>query len=257
MKEFKENDIKYLAGLLDADGSLTFTYCFGYVGLCLNLELAESCDRDGKFIKSLGEKCGKVYTRKREENWAQTNTWTVTKRSDIEQLIPRLIKHMIIKGKPWGMMFERFRGMKGTEMSKIEFESLLDWQRECREQPGPLKPHNHPTWAWLTGYIEGDGWFLVRHRPNQIEMHVGAVAHPKDRVAIDLIAKAFGGVVKLDRKGYVRWIKNLGPKDYAFVQRFIPKMIQHSRLKRHKMETILSIHSQRLNKATSTEGVIV
>lgn len=257
MKTINESEIKYLAGLLDADGSLNITHNNGYLGLVLNLELSESCDKDGKYVISLANRVGNLYTRKREENWSQTNTWRVTKRSDLEQLLPRIIKHMVIKGKHWNTLLALFRDKQGIVITKEEYISLQDISDTSRLVSGGLYPKKHPTWAWATGYIEGDGWFLIRNRTKQIEMHVGVVSHSNDRVGIDLLHKAFGGVVKLDNKGYVRWIKNLGPRDKAFVDRTLPKLINHSRLKRHKMEQIVSIHSQRLNEFTAKADIIV
>lgn len=257
MKIINESEIKYLAGLLDADGSLSLTHNNGYLGLVLNLELAESCDRDGTYIKSLANRVGNLYTRKREENWSQTNTWRITKRSDLEQLLPRIIKHMVIKGKHWNNLLNLFREQQGKVITANEFFSFQEFSEASRKISGSLHPKKHPTWAWATGYIEGDGWFLIRDRVKQVEMHVGVVSHPDDRVGIDLLHKAFGGIIKFDNKGYLRWIKNLGPRDKSFVIRTLPKMIYHSRLKRHKMEQIISIHSQRLNEFTATADVIV
>ena len=257
MKTINESEIKYLAGLLDADGSLNITHNNGYLGLVLNLELAESCDRDGFYIQSLAARVGNIYTRKREENWAQTNTWRVNKRSDLEQLLPRIIKHMVIKGLHWNNLLNLFREKQGDILSSNEYAVLQDFSDKSRKIAGGLHPKKHPTWAWATGYIEGDGWFLIRDRVKQVEMHVGVVSHADDRVGIDLLQKAFGGVVKFDNKGYVRWIKNLGPRDKSFVDRTLPKFIYHSRLKRHKMEQIVAIHSQRLNEFTAKADVIV
>lgn len=257
MKTINESEMKYLAGLLDADGSLSVTHNNGYLGLVLNLELAESCDRDGEYIKSLAARAGNIYTRKREENWAQTNTWKVCKRSELEQLLPLIIKHMVIKAKHWNTLLNLFREYQGKLLTDGQMKVLRDISELSRKDVGSLYPKKHPTWAWTTGYIEGDGWFLIRKREKQIEMHVGVVSHIDDRVGIDLLYKAFGGVIKTDSKGYLRWIKNLGPRDSAFVARFLPKLIQHSRLKRHKMEQIVSIHSQRLNEITPSGDVIV
>lgn len=256
MKEFKESEIKYLAGLLDADGCLSLTYNNRYIGMTLSLELAESCDRDGKYIKSLANRVGSFSTRKREENWSRTNSWRVGKRSDLEMLLPRIIKHMVIKGKHWQNLLNLYRDYKGVVISSEEYEEIKKISTESRENSGPLKPKIHPTWAWVTGYLEGDGWFMIRHRPRQIEMQVGAVCREGDVIALELLQKAFGGILKEDR-GHMRWIKNLGPKDKAFAIRFCTKLLQHSRLKTHKIETILSIHSQRLNEITPAGDVIV
>ena len=256
MKEFTESEIKYLAGLLDADGSLSLTHNNGYLGLVLNLELAESCDRDGKYITSLSLKGGNLYTRKREENWAQTNTWRIVKRSELEMFLPRVIKHMVIKAKHWNTLLTWFREYQGRIITINEYDLLSLQSHESRLVSGPLHEKIHPTWAWVTGYLEGGGWFMIRKRPNQVEIQTGAVCQMSDVVALKLLQKAFGGVVKEDR-GHMRWLRNLGPKDSAFAKRFCTKLVQHSRLKTHKIEQILYYHSQRLNEISPTGRVIV
>lgn len=256
MQKLKENQIKYLAGLLDADGSLSLTHNNGYLGLVLNLELAESCDKDGRYIKSLITFGGNLYTRKREETWSQTNTWRVVKRSELEMFIPRVIKHMVIKAKHWNNLLTLFRQYQGKHISVNEYDLLTEQSRASREIAGPLHEKIHPTWAWVTGYLEGDGWFMLRHRPKQVEIQAGAVCQMSDVVALNLLQKAFGGVVKEDR-GHMRWIRNLGPRDASFAKRFCTKLIQHSQLKTHKLEQILAFHSQRLNENNPTGCVIV
>lgn len=256
MEKFKETEIKYLAGLLDADGSLSITHNNGYLGLSLNLELAESCDRDGKYIKSLAARDGNLYTRKREENWVQTNTWKVTKRSSLEMFLPRVIKHMVIKAKHWNNLLCLFREYQGKHISVNEYDLLAEQSKISRENSGPLHDKIHPTWAWVTGYLEGDGWFMIRVRPKQVEIQTGAVCQMSDVVALKLLQKAFGGIVKEDR-GHMRWIRNLGPKDSSFAKHFCSKLVQHSQLKTHKIEQILSYHSQRLNEISPKGRVIV
>lgn len=255
MQKLKENQIKYLAGLLDADGSLSLTHNNGYLGLILNLELAESCDRDGKYIKSLYSFGGNLYTRKREETWSQTNTWRVGKRSELEMLLPRVIKHMVIKAKHWNYLLSLFREYQGKHISVNEYDLLQEQSRVSRTNAGPLHEKIHPTWAWVTGYLEGDGWFMLRNRPKQVEIQTGAVCQMSDVVALKLLQKAFGGVVKEDR-GHMRWIRNLGPRDASFAKRFCTKLVQHSQLKTHKLEQILAFHSQRLNE-NSPEGCVI
>lgn len=235
---FGEIESKYLAGLLDADGCLHFSNNNGYLALTLSLSLSESIDREGKFSKYLESKVGKLYTRKREDTWATQNEWVVRKRSDLELLLPHIIKHMVVKGAKWQRMLEIFR----SKPKEFDLEQL----RKEVEISGPLKPKNHPTWGWIAGYIDGDGWYLKRERRNQIEMHVGVVSHANHVEGLMLLQKAFGGVVKEDR-GHYRWIKNLGPRDEKFALMFLKKMVNHSQLKKWKIEQLLSTYSQRLS----------
>lgn len=247
----KETEIKYLAGLLDADGSLSPTYNNGYFHLVLSLELAESCDFNGKYIKELGNVFGRVYSRKRDDKWAVTNTWKVCTRRDIEMLVPRLVKHMVIKSNRWSELLKKYRQLKAVKMTKEEYQTVVDSISE-----DTVKNQNHPTYAWTAGFLDGDGHYMIRNRKRQTEIRCGAVSHESVDQVIHLLHKAFGGRI-IKEGNCTRWDRNLGPRDRSFAVWFLKKMVKHSRLKKHKIEKILSIHSQRLNISTPTGEVIV
>lgn len=250
---FGETESKYLAGLLDADGSLSFVHNNGYLSLMLHLSMSESIDKGGKYAHYLVSKVGKLHTRKRNENWAVQNEWILYARNDHEKTLPHVIKHMVVKGKKWSFMLETLREYKGKKLTKEEF---LEFRSFANDLHGPLKSKKHPTWAWTAGYIDGDGWYLKREREHQTEMHVGVVSHPDSPEGLELLHKAFGGVLKMDR-GHLRWIKNLGPRDKQFAKSFLKKMVNHSHLKQWKIEQLLSTYSQRLSVLTPTGDAIV
>lgn len=250
---FGETESKYLAGLLDADGSLVYTYNNGYLHLSLSLSMSESIDREGKYARYLSSKVGKLYTRKRDDNWATQNEWVVRKRSDLEKVLPHITKHMVVKGLKWQTMLEASREYKGLKVDKLKFLELRDQANTLR---GPLRAKKHPTWAWTAGYIDGDGWYLKRVRSKQVEQHVGVVSHMDHPEGLELLHKAFGGVLKEDR-GHLRWIKNLGPRDKQFTLYFLKKMVNHSQLKTWKIEQLLSTYSQRLSDSTPKGDAIV
>ena len=117
MKTFTETEIKYLAGLLDADGSLSFKFCetptgATYLYLVLGLTASEKIDRHG-YITSLGERAGRVckivYDK---ETYSDANKWNVQSRADLNQLLPRLLKHMVIKARHWQFLFDTFTQLK-------------------------------------------------------------------------------------------------------------------------------------------------
>lgn len=243
---FGVTESKYLAGLLDADGCLHYSNNNGYLSLNLSCSLSESIDHKGKFAKYLESKVGSLYTRKREENWAIQNEWVVRRRTDLNLVLPHIIKHMVVKGAKWSIMFKRFQEYQGIHITDEDIKSL---RKEVDNVNGPEKPKKHPTWAWVAGYIDGDGWYIRREREGKknIEMHVGLVSHPSSDQGIQLVYKAFGGVVKIDSKGYTRWVKNLGIRDKEFAIYFLRKMVNHSKLKKHKIEQLLSTYPQRLS----------
>ena len=256
-----ESWFKYMAGLLDADGSLSFQFAktkegFG-VYLRLVLVAAESVDREGKFIKSLP--FGSVVTTPHEK-WATRNDWVVTKRNELELLLPRIMKHMVIKGAHWQRMYDRWVALRGQKISEQDCVVLKQFSKDSREHAGPIKAKNHPTWAWIAGYLDGDGSYVNKydHKKKYTRMIVNATAHKNDRISLDLLYKAFGGTIsEVKGTNILRWQRGLGYNNHQFAVSFLQKIVKHSQLKKYKIEQILYNHSQRLNVNTSTEEVIV
>lgn len=256
-----ESLVKYLAGLLDADGSLSFN--FGgktgtdhhYVKLTLKLASSEAVDKTG-FVAGLPEltSMGVVH---REGRNAQFINWTVTKRADLEMLLPRLIKHMVIKAKHWQWLLDTWREIRSGNqtISTAERERLTSQSKLSRQQNvGPVHPKNHPTWAWLAGYIDGDGWYNYRKNLAkttgywQWSMKIAVAAHNNDASVIDFLHKALGGHVRAHSNGTMQiWEHGLGYQNRSFALNVLPKLAKHSRLKRDKIEAIIHHHRQRLS----------
>lgn len=242
--KFKETEIKYFAGLFDADGWVSFTYNSGYLHLELGIEQSESTDREGKYLKWLSTHGGYLSSRKRCETWSKTSTWKISKRSELEMLIPRLVKHCHTKGKHLHFMLETYRNMKGKKISKEEFKEFQDDARVSRSNSGPLKPKNHPTGAWIAGFMDGDGYYMLRNRPKQTEIRMGVHTGKQDLPTLKFLQKALGGKIK-DRGTTVEWVRNLGPRDKVFCQNLLRKLIRYNPMKKWKMERILEFHSTR------------
>lgn len=258
-----ESLVKYLAGLLDADGSLSFAFKADtnregqfFVGLVLSLASSDAIDLHG-FIDALPEatKMGSVYRYGAKK---QFKSWKVTKRADLEMLLPRLIKHMVIKAKHWQWLFDQWRefrvgyGERNCDVAKRQ--ELTNLSRASRnERVGPLKPKNHPTWAWLAGYLDGDGCYSYRHYIvngyNQWTINVSAVAHIKDISVLEFLQQSFGGsIINQGQSDNVKiWRRSLGYQHRSFAENFLPNLAKHSRFKRNKIDAILSHHRQRLS----------
>lgn len=242
-----ETEVKYLAGLIDADGSIGFEFTNKRVYLALSLISAESIDRHG-FVKSLPELtgAGTVCEKTRSvETWAKVAVWKVTKAKDLEMLLPRLIKHMVIKGKHFQRMLEKWLEYRSIVLEEHIIEQLRLFAKMSRSDAGPVKPKKHPTWAWVAGYLDGDGSFVYKQAPshNTPRMFVQATAHENDKVALELLHKAFGG--NLNSRGKTcphiwDWKHSLGRSNQAFAIHFLTKVHRHIRLKKHKIETMLA-----------------
>lgn len=260
MEIFKETEIKYLAGLLDADGCLGFKFSKSSSGktflyLVLALSAADSVDRQG-YVKSLGERLGKsVRIKYEKDTFSDAWKWNVQSRRDLNLIIPRVIKHMVIKAKHWKRLFDKFNELKGEDITD-KVQDLKEFSEASRKDSGPLKPKNHPTWAWVAGYIDGDGCYSYKDRLKR----VGVITHKDDLQGIQLLQKAFGGSIYEPREdNTVLWTHGLGMKHHGFAVRFLSKMVQHSRLKKWKIEQLLNFHNQphRLSDSTPTGEAIV
>lgn len=252
-----ESLVKYLSGLADTDACLTFTsskrkgFDDGYyIGLHLSIASSDQIDKRG-FIKSLPALTGmgSVYQCGRHKH---IHSWTVTKRSDLEKLLPRLIKHMYVKGRHWQWLLDTRREYRGVCLTKAEIDKLQEANRRSRaENIGPVKPKNHPTWAWLAGFLDGDGHFYHRTRKKDgcLVMYVGATVHENDELVLHWLQQAFGGRIYTHSKNAraKRWRRYVGLRDGSFALRFLPKIAKHSRIKRHKIDQMIHAHSQRLS----------
>lgn len=255
-----ESLVKYLAGLLDADGSLAFTYRRDHIRhdyFCLGLKLylgsSEKVDRHG-FVRSLPHLTGMgaVYP----QTTPNCVMWKVGHRNHLEMLLPRLVKHMVIKARHWQWMLEvwrevRARGYGNQSLTTDQKDVLAEAYRQSRRNNvGPLKPKNYPSWAWVAGYLDGDGWYMHR-KPSakRYGMHVGACSHITDASALEFLQKAFGGKIKphSQSENVMIWERSLSNANRSFALRFLPKVAKHSRLKRHKIDLMIHHHQQRLS----------
>lgn len=262
--KINESLVKYLAGLLDADGSLSFTFKkyekaedTYFIGITLGLTASDAVDREG-FVENLPAQTGMggVYRYGDEKQFV---SWRISRRAQLEMLLPRLIKHMVIKAQHWQWILDVWRSRRGSNFSATEVEALKAESKHSRAtKVGPLKPKNHPTWAWLAGYLDGDGWYRLSYQKpphNYWQINVGAGCHINDVSALEFIQQAFGGRVwRQETDGNVMvWRRNLGVRDASFALRFLPKVVRHARLKRHKIEQMIRFHRQRLSAQSSTE----
>lgn len=242
---FTETEIKYLAGLFDADGSLSIKFSknrYGnvYLHLLLELSAAKGYDRLG-YLPSLAKVMGSCNTKTyAHPSHQDCYVYRVQARNDLNKLLPRLVKHMVIKGAHWKRLYDKYCEYRGKVVND-EVEELKEFSAKSRNMVGPVKPKNHPTWAWIAGYLDGDGSYQL---PKKGSPKIQVKAEAKDTVGIELLQKAFGGGI-CDVKGEdVRcWYISLGKMNRGFALRFLTKVVKHSKLKKWKIEQLINFHS--------------
>lgn len=251
-----ETDIKYLAGLLDADGSVFFNYTNGYAYLTITLDLAESIDKDFAYTNWLSNELGITpHISKRSDKWARVAKITVSRRASLETLVPRLAKYMVIKGAHLSRLFDVWRTLRGKQMTAEEVEKLKEFVTASRAAPGPVKPKEWLPKAYVAGFIDGDGSYIMKKASGTY--NVNTVSHINDRCVADLLLKQYGGGLYY-QDNVVRWKHSLGRSNKAFAIPFLKDMHRHSRLKKWKIEQFLNHHySQRLTEDSPTGEIIV
>jgi len=244
-----ETEVKYLAGLIDADGSIGFAYTSNKVYLEVSITAADSIDTKG-FVYNLpqttgyGSSCKKA----RGNGWSAVAVWKLTKRKDLEMLVPRLVKHLVIKGKHLQRMYDKWKEFRSRPLQDIEIEQLKVFQKASRADAGSLKPKKHPTWAWVAGYLDGDGHYAFKQSPSMKNPHlyIQVTAHANDICGLQLLEKAFNGYVKNRGRTCPHiydWKHSLGSRNKSFAIKFLKKMVNHSKLKQHKIEQLLAYHN--------------
>lgn len=259
MKQLNETEIKYLAGLMDADGSLFFQFVpykdVYNVRLILNLQLSDSSDKDGRYIRQLADKLGVkaqvIDLTSQNPNWSCAYRLRMTNQATLNMLLPRLIKHMVIKAKHWETLRRIHKNLINKSVSYENKVVIENVQRESRSNVGPLKSKLYPTSAWLAGFLDGDGCYHMRTRSkngkNYKELLIKVTVHTDDRSVLEFIHNKLGGrYYESTNENTYNWVRNLGPKDRSFAVEFLRKMHKHSQLKKHKIEQMLHYHSQRL-----------
>lgn len=266
MPELNESLCKYLAGLVDSDGTISFDFRNenrneGRANLGLKVGIASSDAVDKlHFIEGLPQKIGHGCAF-RHGNERRYVYWVLNSRRDLEMVAPRLVKHMCVKAKHLQRMLDKWREKRGTMLSPDECAALRAWSKESRLDAGPLKPKNHLTWAWVSGYLDGNGHYMFSlankgAAKETRSMRISATCHRGDAEVLELFKKCFGGRIRVHNltENAMTWDRNLGLKDRSFALHFLRKVHRFSQFKRHRIEQILAFHhQQRLTDQTSTE----
>lgn len=272
--ELNESLVKYLAGLLDADGTISFDFRNesrdngrATIGLKVGIAGSDSVDVHG-FIESLPTVTGHGHVTRHGNN-KQYVYWMVTSRRDLEMIVPRLLKHMCVKARHMRRMLEKWRELRGISLSKDDCERLREFSKQSRYDSGPLKPKNHPAFAWCAGYLDGNGHYqfsvsnsgkITKAGRETRSMRVSACCHKGDADVLNFLMKAFGGQIKKHNlsDNAMIWSRNIGPSQRSFALTFLGKMARFSKLKKHRIEQMIAFHhQQRLSESGSADQATV
>lgn len=257
MSDYNETLNKYVAGFIDADGTMAFHFNktangFFRIGLQFGIVQIDNRGRGFALLESLQQSygVGRIFDvpQKRQK------FWKVSDKNGLEKFLPHIIKHLVIKGKHFQRLLEIRRELAGKDLTEAEVDELREFSKKSRLDTGSTRYKKNASPAWLAGYVDGDGY--LRHAEHEHWLKISCQA--SDVCALELIQNTYGGKIYNTKKENIKEFRlNFGASFYGIASKVLKKIIPHLRLKRHDAEMILHWHKQRLSEKSSKEQAIV
>lgn len=236
---------KYVAGLIDSDGCLSYRINNDEFSLQLQLSQSAVNDPDFEFMRALQDfyDIGGLYYEL-PEKWSSCCRWKIYGSKDVNKFLNIIKKHLYTKGKQFDNMLWLQDELEGMKLSDVQIEDLKENVIPClKKSYGPLKEKKHPSWPYLAGLIHGDGNLLCRtDRVNKkfdrrygkyytyvsTELRVHIYSHLKEKCVLDFIKRSLGGTVKVNKKNNTATYQHgLGKQNIPFANKFIPKILPY------------------------------
>ena len=191
-------DIKYFAGLIDADGSFTFNVRKLTDG---NFRIRARCAIYQKNQFDLLQEFGSQF---------EVNPYTI-KRDNLDcvvfvgkkalRLIEHLRSHLVIKRPVADFVVKH----NNKIVSELELKDLKAQLKTLRLVDQPER--NFPSRKWMAGYIDGDGCLISsKNKRGYLCFNLTVTSHGSQKAGLDLMHKCFGGSIYCDKNSEVyRW----------------------------------------------------
>ena len=230
---------KYLAGLIDADGSFGvrfFKRPSGGVRPAMWLDVSQKEPRSGILYAIQEAFGGTVSTvdKPSGHGGGSQSVWSVP-HSEAMKIAMRLDKYMVVKRGRAPLMVDYIHNNKivASDKTDIHREQLRVISNISHTIP------NYPSRQWMAGYFDGDGCFASRLDKTSgfAYLALRITAHEKDANGIKLLQKAFGGIINHSSGSHLPcWVLHLPPsKALAVVNHFA----KHTRIKRAEAYFVL------------------
>lgn len=252
---------KYLAGLLDSDGSISLKISpdrrEGYYRIYLSLSLGQSASVDDDFslLRALRDfyNLGEVYYRDvpGDQHKSIVGVWRLAHKDSLI-LYNRVGKHLRIKGTHWDNLVWVTRELDKTIIPKVALDELKEYSKCSRDNSRWLKHPKHLSWAWVAGFLDGDGHYRFRERDRdgstRTEMYITFNCAQSDRFIADFFKVCFKGNVFINGVGLCIWKRNLGKESKSFAIDFLKKIRKYSCIlyKYNTINKILEYHEGKL-----------
>jgi len=229
---------KYIAGFLDADGSIQLMWRpvdrvdsnpevrRAY----LSIEFGQKTDQDEVLYRIQAAIGGKITHPERQGQPPVTILKVWGKQALMA--MSRIRKHLVIKRHYANVVMD----MHGKAFNVSEARVHMKEQRKMKSLPLP----NFPPRQWLAGYFDGDGTISVRIGSGRTSAQPTAeiVASGYDSEGVEIIHKVFGGSLKAskERSHLVKWTLTMPPSK---AKEFLGYFAKHLIAKKEQAYVIL------------------
>lgn len=250
---------KYIAGLFDGDGTITYRcvkkeenrYTIG-----LKFEIITE-HKNKHILYEIKEyfKVGTIYENKYV-------TYVVNDYNHILSIFNRIKKHLIIKGQHFQFLINYVGDLKKLHINKRnitkeELQKFRDTVKDSRKNTKALKHKDYVTLSWLAGFIDADGNVQHRFRDSfckkankqyrRTDFALRIELAYYDYQALELIQKSFGGRLNITKRNTANYTLSLGIRSNSKTRDLMKKLVSLLKVKhkRYNLEQILSFVNRR------------
>lgn len=230
---------KILAGYIDSDGTITLKINSSFLNINVILSQAAVNDPDFEILRALHKfyNLGSIQFRFSEnEKESSRCDWKLGVKDSIK-LFNLIGKHLVVKGTLFRDLISIYESYVGKKITEETYKELKEKQTELRKVTGPLKRKKHPSWAWLAGYVAGDGHLSCRlnRKRHKYDKKVDKYYDMTyNELFIDIVSdiespllflkEHFKGSIYPCRDTHFHWKRTLGKGSIDFAEDFLSRL---------------------------------
>jgi len=244
VKKHSEQLNKWVAGFLDADGSISLhikKHSNGRYGVCLQLSISQ-INTDILVLLQQHFKVGDV----------GKDSWHISGKQS-HKFIGLLRKHLLIKATHLDNLLWVVEELKGVSIQDVE--DIREYSKCSRLNSRWDHKPKHIPYAWMAGYLDGDGHYRVRLNrvrrysngstaiTNELKLFVGSAKW--DSFILDKLKEDHGGTTRLRKDGCYFWQLSLGKNSRSKALSLLRKLRKYSCLpyKREAIDKMITFHT--------------
>jgi len=234
-------DVKYYAGLYDADGSYSIQarkLADGTFKIQPRAVLTQATFRDKPLRDLHKEFGGTFYTTKDDQNqeWEEISYLAMTYQS-AEKHIEQLHKYSDVKKE----VMEYVLNTSGKVVNGVVLKAVKKNLKDIRYEIHPVRT-NHPSRRWMAGYIDGDGCLRAQvSKQGYLKLRLEVTSYDRDTQGVELLQKAYGGSIGKHGNKAIRWVVHITESN---AQKILGGMVLHNKIKQDQVRYALNYLNQ-------------